>query len=114
MFKSDMEEGKNSKIVVTDIDACIFRVILWYIYTGKVDMNDTNLYMDLIYGSEKYDLSELKDHCFNLMCCSVTIDTIGSLAVAADTYNADDKIKEFIKKYFLRWVHCQISKQKSL
>lgn len=105
MFESDVEETATSKIVVTEIDASVLRAILRYIYTGTAEVNDINSYIDLIYGAEKYDLPELKEHCFELLCDSVTIATIGGLAVAAETCNADDEVKEFIKNFFLRLVH---------
>ncbi|KAG4071672.1 hypothetical protein HA402_011826 [Bradysia odoriphaga] len=102
MLESDMRETATSKIVLTDIDAEIFRAILLYIYTGKVEMNDSISYVELIYGAEKYDLAELKQYCFEQMCKSVTIDTIGSLAVAAEVYNADENIRKPIKEYCRR------------
>lgn len=113
MFKSDVEEKPTGKIVVTEIDASVFRAILRYIYTGRAEVNDMNSYIDLIYGAEKYDLPELKHHCFDLLCNGVTVATIGDLAVAAETCNADDKVKEFIKKFFLRLVHSKINQRQT-
>ncbi|KAG4074951.1 hypothetical protein HA402_014530 [Bradysia odoriphaga] len=102
MLESDMQETVTSKIILDDIDATVFHVILSYIYTGKVDVNDTISYADLIYGAEKYDLSELKQYCFEQMFKSVTVKTIGNLAVAAEVYNADEKTKKLVKEYCQR------------
>lgn len=102
MLKSDMQEMATSQIVLTDIDATTFKAILLYIYTGKVEINDTTSHNDLIYAAEKYDLSDLKQHCFEQMYKSATVGTIGNLAVAAELYNADEKIKQPIKEFCQR------------
>lgn len=102
MLSSHMEETTTSKIILTDIDTAIIHAILLYIYTGKVEINETTSYTELIYGAEKYDLAELKQYCFEQMCKTVTIETIGNLAVASEVYNADEKIRKPIKEYCQR------------
>ncbi|XP_037034067.1 speckle-type POZ protein B-like [Bradysia coprophila] len=102
MLDSHMLETVTSKIILNDIDATVFHAILSYIYTGKVDVNDTISCTELIYAAEKYDLSELKQYYFEQMCKGVTVKTIGNLAVAAEIYNSDEKTKQSIKEYCQR------------
>lgn len=72
-----MQESATSRIVLTDIDADTLRAIIFYIYTGKVEINDdATTYTKLIYGAEKYDLSELKEHCFDQLCENVNFETM--------------------------------------
>lgn len=105
MFESQMEEVATSKIVITEIDSSTFRAILLYIYTGNVAMSGNTSYSELIYGAEKYDLFGLKQHCFDELCKNVTDETIGTLAVAAEMYNADEQTKKSIKEYCQRLVY---------
>lgn len=93
---------KNQLVVRLCWQTLTFHAVLLYIYTGKIEKNDATSYIELIYGAEKYDLSELKEHCFYQLYESVTDETIGILAVAAENYNADEKTKECIKEYCQR------------
>lgn len=102
MFDAEMSESSSGQVVLTDIDSETLNAILLYIYTGEATVNDSISYTELIYGAEKYELQELKHHCFHKMYECVTDETIGSLAVAAYTYNADDDIKKSVKNYCLR------------
>ncbi len=104
MFESKMKESATSKIVLTDIDSNMFSAILLYIYTGKVEVSDKLSHTDLIYAAEKYELLVLKQHCFNELCKNLSNETVGTLAVTADMYNADEEIKNFIKQYCHRFV----------
>jgi speckle-type POZ protein len=99
MFDSEMKESQSSQVFLTDIDAETVYAVLIYIYTGKVVLSEGTSYTELIYGAEKYDLPQLKHYCFDKMFECVTDETVGTLAVAADTYNADKDTKEAVKKY---------------
>lgn len=68
-------------------------------------MNGETSHTKLIYGAEKYDLLGLKQHCFDELYKNVTDETIGTLAVAAEIYNADEQIKNNIKEYCRRFVY---------
>lgn len=102
MFDSEMEESESNQVVLTDIDFETMHAVLLFIYTGEVKMNELISYTELIYGAEKYDLPELKRHCFRKMFECVTEETFGMLAVAALTYNADTEFQESVEKYCLR------------
>lgn len=99
-----MQESTASKVVLTDIDVDTVRAILLYVYLGKVETKDVAVAscIELIHGAEKYDLVELKRYCFDQLCKSMTDETIGSVAVAAEVYDADQNIKECVKEYCQR------------
>lgn len=101
MFDTEMKELTSNQVTITDIDNKTMHAVLLYIYTGKV-VNESTSYADLIYVAEKYDLPQMKCYCFERMWESVTDDTIGELAVAADTYNADADTQECVRNYCMR------------
>lgn len=52
MFKSQMIESSTSKVKLIDIDSDTFHAMLLYIYTGKVEVNNSTSYTELVYGAE--------------------------------------------------------------
>ena len=99
MFESDMQEADKREVEITDMDADTVQMLLHYIYTGKVIVPESGSWTETIHAAEKYDLPELKDYCFDKMLECVTDSTVGVLAVAAYTYNANTETQEIIKKY---------------
>ena len=59
MFEHNMQESSNSKIIVDDICPDILKIMLVYIYTGRVP-NIGDMAHDLLYASDKYQLDHLK------------------------------------------------------
>ena len=44
MFNSDLIESRKSHIVINDIDSQALMVLIDYIYTGQIDLNEANIY----------------------------------------------------------------------
>ena len=59
MFEHDMEEKKNSRVEVKDVDPDVMAEMLRFIYTGRTASLDT-MAADLLAAADKYALERLK------------------------------------------------------
>ena len=79
MLESDMDEVKTGVIVVTDMTATVFAILLRYMNTGKVDPDlDSDCFLEIIYGAEKYGLRELKNYCFTKLLKCISEGNVGT------------------------------------
>lgn len=62
-----MFETITDDIAILDVDVSVMKLVLQFIYTGEVDLSESNL-TEVMDCAEKYDLSELKTLCSNKMC----------------------------------------------
>ena len=100
MFTSEMSEVNSGVINVTDMTPAALRLIIRYMYTGTMeDQLDSALLLEVVYGSEKYGLSNLKNHCFRKLVACITDQNVGPLAVAAHMYGAEKSITMTLKKF---------------
>lgn len=60
MFEHDMEEKKNSRVEVKDVEPEVMAELLRFIYTGKTAANLDNMAADLLAAADKYALERLK------------------------------------------------------
>ena len=59
MFDHDMEEKKNSRVEVKDVEPEVMAELLRFIYTGKVTTIDS-MAAELLAAADKYALERLK------------------------------------------------------
>ena len=59
MFEHDMEEKKNSRVEVKDVDPDVMAEMLRFIYTGRTAALDT-MAAELLAAADKYALERLK------------------------------------------------------
>merc|ERR1719357_138903 len=62
MFSIDVEEKRNSRIVIEDIDEDTVFEMIYHIYSGSVRNLDDHAF-HLLSAADKYDLGELKEIC---------------------------------------------------
>ena len=65
MFEHDMEEKKNSRVEVKDVEPEVMAELLRFIYTGKTAANLDTMAADLLAAADKYALERLK---VNIKC----------------------------------------------
>ena len=100
LLGSDMEEVKSGVINVTDMTPTVFGILLRYMYTGKVDPAlDSDSLLEIIYGAEKYGVKELKNYCFAKLVKFICEENVGTLAVAAHLFAAEEKFKTVVSKF---------------
>lgn len=88
MFEHDMEEKKQNRVDITDMDAEVLKEMLRFIYTGKAP-NLENMSDELLAAADKYVLERLKVMCEEELCQSLSVDSVSESLVLADLHNAD-------------------------
>ena len=63
------------------------------------DELDSDLQLEVVYGSEKYGLKNLKNYCFRMLLNCITDENVGTLAVSAQLYGAEESICTTLKKF---------------
>lgn len=87
-----MAESITNEVDIPDVEAIVMKLVLQYIYSGQVDLQESNL-IEVLDCAEKYDLSGLKILCFNKMCNFITEENVGMIALKMHLYNGDPDLK---------------------
>ncbi|XP_060589968.1 speckle-type POZ protein B-like [Ruditapes philippinarum] len=88
IFGTEMEEKKQNRVDIADVDQDVMREMLRFIYTGKAP-NLEKMADDLLAAADKYALDRLKVMCEEALCSSLTIENVCEILVLADLHSAD-------------------------
>ncbi|GIZ05260.1 protein roadkill [Caerostris extrusa] len=88
MFQHDMEEKKQNRVEIYDMEADVLKEMLRFIYTGR-SSNLGNMPDDLLAAADKYALDRLKVLCEEELCQNLSIETVAEALILADLHNAD-------------------------
>lgn len=88
MFEHNMKERRLNKVVITDVTDDVFREMLRFIYTGKVQ-NLPNMADTLLAAADKYDLERLKIMCEEALCTNLSVENAATVLILADLHNAE-------------------------
>ncbi|KOX80695.1 Protein roadkill [Melipona quadrifasciata] len=88
MFEHEMEERKQNRVDITDVDHEVLREMLRFIYTGKA-ANLEKMADDLLAAADKYALERLKVMCEEALCTSLAIENAADILILADLHSAD-------------------------
>jgi len=97
MFIHNMTENQKKEIDILDLDIETVRDMLKYMYAGKIENLNTRS-PRLLEAADKYQLSELKEICEEVLCLSLNVDTCLECLVLADLHNAKE-LKEACVKF---------------
>lgn len=89
MFNHNMRESETKALNIEDLDMDTVKDMLRYIYAGKIENLNTRS-PRLLEAADKYQLSELKEICEEMLCSSLTVETCLECLVLADMHNAAD------------------------
>jgi len=102
MFESGMKEAVDNKVEVPDTDPEIFKRLLKFIYTGRVDEDLNDYAADLLGLADIYDIHDLKGFCEASLLNLVGSDNLISTLITAHIYECPDLkqkcIDELIQK----------------
>ncbi|KAK0078593.1 hypothetical protein PV325_002332 [Microctonus aethiopoides] len=77
MFKADMTESVNKRIVVTDIEVDIMEKVIEFMYTSVIDpIPEFNDLLSILEVADKYQIMNLKELCKELLSENITIDNV--------------------------------------
>lgn len=115
MFEHEMEERKQNRVAITDVDHEVLREMLRFIYTGRA-ANLERMADDLLAAADKvcflslvllscflnllyvvltlffraqYALERLKVMCEEALCNNLSIDNAADILILADLHSAD-------------------------
>ncbi|KAH3786763.1 BTB/POZ domain-containing protein 6-B-like [Dreissena polymorpha] len=84
-----LDSGKQeSEIIVRDIRATTFRIILRYMYTDSVEF-DGNTVLHVLYAAKKYQLSPLIEECESFLQTAIDVNNVCSMFNQAAFYEMD-------------------------
>jgi len=89
MFEHDMEEKKNSRVEVKDVEPEVMAELLRFIYTGKTAANLDTMAADLLAAADKYALERLKVMCEEALCNGLTVENVCDVLILADLHSAE-------------------------
>jgi len=84
-----MEEKKNSRVEVKDVEPEVMAELLRFIYTGKTAANLDNMAADLLAAADKYALERLKVMCEEALCNGLTVENVCDVLILADLHSAE-------------------------
>lgn len=87
MLRHNMDEQKQNRIIIDDIDPEVFREALYFIYTDRAPKLD-EMAPELLEVAEKYALQELKAMCEEALAASLSVETAAETLALADLYRA--------------------------
>ncbi|UYV61388.1 SPOPL [Cordylochernes scorpioides] len=88
MFEHEMEEKKQNRVDITDMDHEVLREMLRFIYTGRAPNLD-RMADDLLAAADKYALDRLKVLCEEALSSSLSVETAADVLILADMHSAD-------------------------
>ncbi|XP_064472257.1 speckle-type POZ protein-like isoform X2 [Ornithodoros turicata] len=88
MFEHEMEEKKQNRVEITDMDHEVLREMLRFIYTGRAPSLE-RMADDLLAAADKYALERLKVMCEEALCSNLSVETAAEVLILADMHSAD-------------------------
>lgn len=88
MFEHEMEERKQNRVEIKDVEQDVCREMLRFIYTGKAP-NMEKMADDLLAAADKYALERLKVMCEESLCTSLAVENAAEILILADLHSAD-------------------------
>lgn len=97
MFSHDMKENKENEVTIPDINPKIFKKVLDFIYTDKVDDINSSA-EELLEAADKYQLQRLKEMCEHSLFKILNAANAIRIMILADLHNAA-QLEEFAINY---------------
>ncbi|GBN96873.1 hypothetical protein AVEN_137669-1 [Araneus ventricosus] len=76
MFESNMKERINNTVTITDIKMHVLKVLVSFLYTGKLQNYDFDFLCGLYYASDKYAIIELGQLCVDLLLPKISMENV--------------------------------------
>ena len=101
MATKEKTTKKTTTIQLSDVDGAVVDLMLEYLYTGEVSGLTHPLACRLLTAADRYDLSDLKERCQQLLVKHLTAKNIGeSLALCAS--NSADELRSGAVDFLIR------------
>lgn len=100
MLQSNMVEGITGKVMLQDIKATAFRLLLRYLYSGMMPKFDVDIAKELYEIGDRYAVEELKDACSQFLRNNLSQDNSYEILVLADRHG-DYSLRSHIIAYIV-------------
>lgn len=101
MFNHGMKEQKESRIDITDFDAEVIEQLLFFIYSGTVDLDQIERLASKLFAvADKYEIEGLKIICEQALIVNLKIDNIAEILQLVDKHGSETLCEAAFK--FLR------------
>ena len=87
MFDNEMKEKETSTVVIPDISPDVFKEILSFVYTGKLNSVSADLAEEVLIAADKYQLVRLKALCENLLNLHLNVKGAAHILSVANMYS---------------------------
>lgn len=84
MFEADMQEKETSRAEITDIEPKIFKLLLRFMYCGKLDCHEADELLKLTLAADKYEVKSLVSLCSYRISNKLTVDNAVDALIVAD------------------------------
>lgn len=101
MFEHDMLEKTSGVVKITDVESNTFKLLLRYIYYGKVNASDLEDWLKLLVAADKYDMTNLSSLCEDRVIKNLNVYNVSDALVTADRVNAE-ALKEKSVNFIVR------------
>ncbi|GFU88807.1 speckle-type POZ protein [Trichonephila clavipes] len=98
MISTKNAETQKNEVLITDIDINVFRIMVIYIYTGKMANLTVSLAGDLLLAADRYKLKGLKTACCDYLKSNTSMENALEILTFGDLHDPDLKVfaMEFI------------------
>ncbi|GFW63725.1 speckle-type POZ protein [Trichonephila clavipes] len=87
MFKNEMKESNENRLVITDSDEKTFGEFLRYFYIGEIGPLTSDHALNLLVLADKYDVPELKAEIVDYLRCELSTENALSILIEAHLHN---------------------------
>lgn len=91
MFQHKMKESQTGKVDILDVLPDIFKQLLHYIYSGRLEKPLTEETVRSLYvAADKYDIVDLKKECVGFLLNCIRVDSVTNLMAWSHLHSADE------------------------
>jgi len=102
MFKSELGESHQTKIQIKEMEASTLRLVLDYVYTGKVELTVENV-QSVLSAANLFQMINLRDGCANFMMHHISEDNcvgVYFFARAHECHNLAESARQLVNAEF--------------
>ncbi|XP_042911608.1 TD and POZ domain-containing protein 1-like [Parasteatoda tepidariorum] len=98
MFEHKLEEKETNVIEIVDLKMQVLKDLISFLYTAFVPNEDFHSVLALYYAADKYDVSDLRKFCGEILLSKLTIDN-ACLALALAERHSDQTLKDSVMTF---------------
>jgi len=89
MFQTELDESGKSKIPIKEMEASTLRLVLDYVYTGKVELS-TETVQSVLSAANLFQMVHLRDGCASFMMHHISVDNCVGVYFFARAHECHD------------------------